>query len=146
MIDIAEFYQLYEWAENQALVKNESNDENFNKNDAIKAEMTPFFKLMKFKKMGPLFLIEYVVKKGFLFSHGELSNILGIIHGDVKVKITNSDGSSIYGYLRNKSAIEIIENLKNRESDNHDNYFIYWKTKCKEPSTPCPLKWKAGVK
>uniref|UniRef100_A0A914NZJ2 Uncharacterized protein n=1 Tax=Panagrolaimus davidi TaxID=227884 RepID=A0A914NZJ2_9BILA len=75
---------VYEWSENQAIVKNESNDKNINLYDAIKAEITPFLQFMKFKRMEPRFLTEYVVKRGFLFSYDELSNILGSIHDDVK--------------------------------------------------------------
>uniref|UniRef100_A0A914PQ03 Uncharacterized protein n=1 Tax=Panagrolaimus davidi TaxID=227884 RepID=A0A914PQ03_9BILA len=115
---------VYEWAENQAIVKNESNDENLNTNDAIKAEMTPFFKLMKFKKMKPRFLNEYVVK------------------------ITSINGQSLFciiDVLNNFDTIKIIKSLKNVPSDNRIFEFIYWKTKCKKPSTPCPLKWRAGV-
>uniref|UniRef100_A0A914P6K0 BTB domain-containing protein n=1 Tax=Panagrolaimus davidi TaxID=227884 RepID=A0A914P6K0_9BILA len=62
------------------------------------------------------------------------------------VKITNSDGNSICGNLQNKSAIDIIETLKNRESNNSYHKSIFWKTECKKPSTPCPLKQRDDVK
>uniref|UniRef100_A0A914QI67 BTB domain-containing protein n=1 Tax=Panagrolaimus davidi TaxID=227884 RepID=A0A914QI67_9BILA len=61
------------------------------------------------------------------------------------LKITNSVGNSICGYLQNNSAIEIIETLKNRESDNSYHDSIFWKTKCKQPSTSSPLKKRAGI-
>uniref|UniRef100_A0A914PY26 Uncharacterized protein n=1 Tax=Panagrolaimus davidi TaxID=227884 RepID=A0A914PY26_9BILA len=144
MIDIAEFYQVCEWAENQA-IKNQ-NDENHNMNDAIKAKITPFLQFLNFSKMEPRFLNEYVFKKGYVFSYDECGNIMESIHGYVKVKITNSVGNSIYGFLQNNSAIEIIKTLKNRESDNPYINLIYWKTECNKPSTPCQLKMRAGVK
>uniref|UniRef100_A0A914Q8I3 BTB domain-containing protein n=1 Tax=Panagrolaimus davidi TaxID=227884 RepID=A0A914Q8I3_9BILA len=115
------FRAVYEWAEYQANIKNEFNDENSNKNDAIKNEMKKFLRLIKFKTMEPRFLTEYVVK------------------------ITNCDGNSIYGFLQNNSTIEIIETLKYRYSDNGWQNIIYWNTKCKKPSTPCPLKKRDGV-
>uniref|UniRef100_A0A914QPW7 BTB domain-containing protein n=1 Tax=Panagrolaimus davidi TaxID=227884 RepID=A0A914QPW7_9BILA len=104
------FQAVYKWAENQTIVKNESNDENHNMDDAMKNEIAPFLQLMKFI-----------------------------------VKITSSYGQSLCGNLPNNSMIEIIETLKNRESDNHYNEIVYWKTKCKKPSIPCPLKKRAGV-
>uniref|UniRef100_A0A914Q5Q4 Uncharacterized protein n=1 Tax=Panagrolaimus davidi TaxID=227884 RepID=A0A914Q5Q4_9BILA len=59
------------------------------------------------------------------------------------VKITNGYGQSICGNLQNNNAI--IKTLKNRISDNPYNNVIYWKTNCKKPSTPSPIKKRAGI-
>uniref|UniRef100_A0A914PU36 BTB domain-containing protein n=1 Tax=Panagrolaimus davidi TaxID=227884 RepID=A0A914PU36_9BILA len=45
------FQAVYEWAEYQANIKNELNNENFNKNDAIKNEIKEFLPHFEFKKM-----------------------------------------------------------------------------------------------
>uniref|UniRef100_A0A914QBD9 BTB domain-containing protein n=1 Tax=Panagrolaimus davidi TaxID=227884 RepID=A0A914QBD9_9BILA len=55
------FKAVYEWAEYQAVKKQEElNEENFNKNDAIKAEITPFLSNFEFKKMKLSFLNDFV--------------------------------------------------------------------------------------
>uniref|UniRef100_A0A914PRX8 BTB domain-containing protein n=1 Tax=Panagrolaimus davidi TaxID=227884 RepID=A0A914PRX8_9BILA len=69
------FQKIYEWAENQAKKKqSESNEENLN--DAIKAELIEILPFIRFKKMNMNFLHKFVVKRGFLFSYDELSEIL----------------------------------------------------------------------
>uniref|UniRef100_A0A914QNE9 BTB domain-containing protein n=1 Tax=Panagrolaimus davidi TaxID=227884 RepID=A0A914QNE9_9BILA len=70
------FQAIYEWAEYQVNIKNEFHDKNFNKNGAIKNEMKQFLPLIEFKKMEISFLKNYVVKRGFLFTYDELSDIL----------------------------------------------------------------------
>uniref|UniRef100_A0A914PCR4 BTB domain-containing protein n=1 Tax=Panagrolaimus davidi TaxID=227884 RepID=A0A914PCR4_9BILA len=71
------FEKIYEWTENRVKKKqSESNVEIYNLNDAIKSELTEILPFFKFKKMAFNFLITFVVKKGFLFSYDELSEIL----------------------------------------------------------------------
>uniref|UniRef100_A0A914PZA1 BTB domain-containing protein n=1 Tax=Panagrolaimus davidi TaxID=227884 RepID=A0A914PZA1_9BILA len=121
MVDLSEFYQVKE----------------------LQQKCDGYLSQKEYTKENILVFLE--VKRGFLFSHDKLSNILGSIHGDIEVKVTNSVGNSICGYLQNNSAIEIIKTLKNRESDNDVYNVIYWKTECKKPSTPSLLKKRVGI-
>uniref|UniRef100_A0A914QP50 BTB domain-containing protein n=1 Tax=Panagrolaimus davidi TaxID=227884 RepID=A0A914QP50_9BILA len=136
------FQIVYEWSENQAMKKR--NDENFNKNDAIKAEITPFLSNIEFKHMDSSFISEYVVKKDFLFAYNQFHVIL---LSDVKVQITCQNGNIIYGYIsRESSAFEIIQLLKNRLSENEKDCFIYWKNpNNKIPLIPSSLKKRVSV-
>uniref|UniRef100_A0A914P3A9 BTB domain-containing protein n=1 Tax=Panagrolaimus davidi TaxID=227884 RepID=A0A914P3A9_9BILA len=145
------FEAVYKWSENRAIKKQkESNDENFNMNVAIKNEMHKFLKYFDFKKMELNFLHNFVVRRGFLFSYDELADILG--NSNVKVKITNLYGQTIFGDLpRNSCATKIIKTLKDCESEiftkaNTDSSYIYWNRVSTVPSTPSSLKKKDGVK
>uniref|UniRef100_A0A914PXK8 BTB domain-containing protein n=1 Tax=Panagrolaimus davidi TaxID=227884 RepID=A0A914PXK8_9BILA len=134
------FQAIYEWAENQATVKNESEDE-------IKAELKEFLPYIQFEKMRLPFIKNYFVQKDFLFSDQELHVILD--NAMLDVKVTNTNGQSLFCKINVKNnfdTIKIIKSLKNVPSANISSELIYWKTKCKKPSTPCPLKWRAGVK
>uniref|UniRef100_A0A914R0D7 BTB domain-containing protein n=1 Tax=Panagrolaimus davidi TaxID=227884 RepID=A0A914R0D7_9BILA len=74
------FEKIYEWAENQAQKKQEeSNEEIFNMNDLIKSQLNEILPYIQFKKMNLNFLNRFVVKKGFLFSYDELSEILDFV-------------------------------------------------------------------
>uniref|UniRef100_A0A914PMR7 BTB domain-containing protein n=1 Tax=Panagrolaimus davidi TaxID=227884 RepID=A0A914PMR7_9BILA len=125
-IKLEEIFQaVYEWAEVQVVKKQkESNDKNFNMNDAIKTQLTEVFPNIPFKKMEFRFF-----------------NTLAI-------KITNLHGHTIFGSFtyNNADAIELVKSLKNRESDSEPNCIIYWKTNCKTPATPSPLKKRDGSK
>uniref|UniRef100_A0A914P952 Uncharacterized protein n=1 Tax=Panagrolaimus davidi TaxID=227884 RepID=A0A914P952_9BILA len=142
------FQSIYEWSENQAIKKQkESNDENFNMNDAIKTEMQEFLPYIQFKKMKLTFLMDYVVRRGFLFTYNKLAEILTNANSYVRVKITNSNGQTIFGDLqRDNCATEFIKTLMNRVSVNADSSYIYWNRVSTVPSTPSPLKKKDGVK
>uniref|UniRef100_A0A914QGR8 BTB domain-containing protein n=1 Tax=Panagrolaimus davidi TaxID=227884 RepID=A0A914QGR8_9BILA len=94
------FEKIYEWAENRIKMKqSESNEKDsdvakptkddvtaknekatqtlfFNMNDEIKSELTEILPFIKFKKMNMNFLHKFVVKRGFLFSYDELSDML----------------------------------------------------------------------
>uniref|UniRef100_A0A914QXC3 BTB domain-containing protein n=1 Tax=Panagrolaimus davidi TaxID=227884 RepID=A0A914QXC3_9BILA len=116
------FQAIYEWAENQATKKQEnSSNENFNMNDAIKSEIQDFLPYIQFKKMRSSFLQKFVVKKDFLFTKDELNDILEYLHSIVTVKVTNILGESIYGnlLLQYSDAIKAIKSLKNCQSDNN---------------------------
>uniref|UniRef100_A0A914NYD3 BTB domain-containing protein n=1 Tax=Panagrolaimus davidi TaxID=227884 RepID=A0A914NYD3_9BILA len=117
------FQSIYEWSENQAIKKQKlSNDESFNMNDAIKVEMHEFLPNIQFKKMKLTFLKDYVVK------------------------ITNSNGQTIFGDISGEQnyEIELMKTLNGRESVN-DPFFIFWSTNGEIPSTPNPLKKRDGV-
>uniref|UniRef100_A0AC34FTY5 BTB domain-containing protein n=1 Tax=Panagrolaimus sp. ES5 TaxID=591445 RepID=A0AC34FTY5_9BILA len=53
------FEAIYEWAENQAIEK-QNHDANLNLNDAIKKQLTEVLPLIKFQKMKNEFLIKFV--------------------------------------------------------------------------------------
>uniref|UniRef100_A0A914QQ39 BTB domain-containing protein n=1 Tax=Panagrolaimus davidi TaxID=227884 RepID=A0A914QQ39_9BILA len=142
------FQSIYEWSENQAIKKQkESNDENFDMNDAIKNEMQKLLPNIQFNKMKLKFLHEFVVRRGFLFAYNELADFLVNSNSYVKVKITNSNGQTIFGDLpRDNCAAEFIKTLMNRISVNADSSCICWKPAFTVPSTQSPLKKKDGVK
>uniref|UniRef100_A0A914QL55 BTB domain-containing protein n=1 Tax=Panagrolaimus davidi TaxID=227884 RepID=A0A914QL55_9BILA len=141
------FQAIYEWAEVQVVKKQkESIDETFNMNDAMKTELTEFLPHIKFKKMRPSFLHGYVVKRGFLFTYDDLSDILLKQTNVRTVKVTNKHGQTIYGNLTNDDdAVGAIESLKNHESRGGFRC-SYWETKCKVPSASIQLKKRDGVK
>uniref|UniRef100_A0A914QWB2 BTB domain-containing protein n=1 Tax=Panagrolaimus davidi TaxID=227884 RepID=A0A914QWB2_9BILA len=71
------FQCICEWSENQAVKKQkESNDENFDMNDAIKTEIQELLPYIQFKKMRLTFLMDYVVRRGFLFTYNQLADFL----------------------------------------------------------------------
>uniref|UniRef100_A0A914QZW3 Uncharacterized protein n=1 Tax=Panagrolaimus davidi TaxID=227884 RepID=A0A914QZW3_9BILA len=97
------------------------------------------------------FLIDFVVKKGFLFSFEELSDILNFVkanEGFVKVKITNSNGESVIGLLPNDSDIvENIKSLKNRPCDYSGplNCAYWFEINIDRPSVPSQIKKRDGI-
>uniref|UniRef100_A0A914PLM1 BTB domain-containing protein n=1 Tax=Panagrolaimus davidi TaxID=227884 RepID=A0A914PLM1_9BILA len=145
------FQAVYEWAENQATKKREnSNNEIFNMNNAIKSEIQDFLPYIQFKKMRSSFLQKFVVKKDFLFTKDELNDILEYLHSIVTVKVTNAFGESIYGNLLSQysDVIKAIKSLKNHQSDNRGPTLLYWENvmKCKIPSSPSQFKKNEDVK
>uniref|UniRef100_A0A914PV58 BTB domain-containing protein n=1 Tax=Panagrolaimus davidi TaxID=227884 RepID=A0A914PV58_9BILA len=181
------FEKIYEWAENRVKKKqSESNEEDFpdackpieddvaaknekatqtfifNINDAIKAELTEILPFIKFKKMNINFLIKFVVKRGFLFSYDELSDILdnakpapkGINYKTDEnicfiVKITNSNEESVICMLSltDSDIIKNIKSLKNRPSDSSiPTKWVQWEeTEIKVASIPSQIKKRDGV-
>uniref|UniRef100_A0AC35FHL5 Uncharacterized protein n=1 Tax=Panagrolaimus sp. PS1159 TaxID=55785 RepID=A0AC35FHL5_9BILA len=87
------------------------------------------------------FFTNYVVKRSFIFTSDELSDTFDDVHSNVKVKITNKNGQSIYGLLPKESnAVSVIKSLQNQ-------HFVFsWETNCEKPSTPSPLKKRIGAK
>uniref|UniRef100_A0A914PLU7 Uncharacterized protein n=1 Tax=Panagrolaimus davidi TaxID=227884 RepID=A0A914PLU7_9BILA len=88
------------------------------------------------------FMIKFVVKKGFLFSCDELSEILDAAFR-VKVKITNVHGKLIICNIPFYSdIIENIKSLKNRPCDNtNPSYYAFWnEPQIKNPSVPSQIK------
>uniref|UniRef100_A0A914QT08 Uncharacterized protein n=1 Tax=Panagrolaimus davidi TaxID=227884 RepID=A0A914QT08_9BILA len=140
------FEKIYEWAENQAQKKHEeSNGEIFDMNDAIKFELTEILPYIQFKKMNLNFLHRFVVKKGFLFSYDELSEILDFVYSRVTVKVTNSKGQTIFGMLPDDSAIVAnIKSLKNVQSMSF-RATPWWLRDFKVPSTRSSLKKRDDV-
>uniref|UniRef100_A0AC35FR46 Uncharacterized protein n=1 Tax=Panagrolaimus sp. PS1159 TaxID=55785 RepID=A0AC35FR46_9BILA len=136
------FEAAYEWSENQAIKKQKDfNDETFNMNDAIKVEMQEFLPFIKFNQMEISFFTKYVVKRGFIFTFDELSDILESVQSNVKVKITNEYGQSVYGLLpKENNAVSVIKSLQDQFSIS-----VFWKTNCRMPSTPSPLKKRIGA-
>uniref|UniRef100_A0AC35FRU2 Uncharacterized protein n=1 Tax=Panagrolaimus sp. PS1159 TaxID=55785 RepID=A0AC35FRU2_9BILA len=112
-------------------------------NDEIKVEIQEFLAYIRFKQMEIRFFTEYVVKRGFIFSFDELSDILESVQSNEKVKITNEDGESIYGLLPKESdAVSVIKSLL----DECALFPVCWETNCKKSSTPSPLKKRIGGK
>uniref|UniRef100_A0A914PG01 BTB domain-containing protein n=1 Tax=Panagrolaimus davidi TaxID=227884 RepID=A0A914PG01_9BILA len=140
------FEKIYEWAENQAQRKKEqSNEKIFNMNDAIKSELTEILPYIQFKNMNLKFLNRFVVKKGFLFSYNELSEILDFVCSRVTVKVINSKSQHVSGMLQNDSAIVAnINSLKNVRSFSFVKT-AWWGTNFKVPSTRSSLKKRDGV-
>uniref|UniRef100_A0AC35GKT7 BTB domain-containing protein n=1 Tax=Panagrolaimus sp. PS1159 TaxID=55785 RepID=A0AC35GKT7_9BILA len=144
--NIYKLTETYEWSENEAIKKQkELNVKNLNMKDAIKTEMQEFLPYIQFKKMKFNFLLDYVVPRGFIFTYVELADILKNPNNDSRVKITNSNGQAIYGDLSRKRDIQILKSINGQESDNEFNFYIYWDTNCKKPSTPSPLMKRDGV-
>uniref|UniRef100_A0A914Q601 BTB domain-containing protein n=1 Tax=Panagrolaimus davidi TaxID=227884 RepID=A0A914Q601_9BILA len=146
------FEKICEWAENRTKKKlSESNEEIYNLNDSIKFELAGILPFICFKKMKLDFLIDFVVKKGFLFSFEELSEILNVVKANetpVKVKITNVNGKSIICMLPyNSEIVEIIKSLKGRPcSYAYPPYFAFWCVRpIKIPSVPSQIKKRDGV-
>uniref|UniRef100_A0A914P7B6 BTB domain-containing protein n=1 Tax=Panagrolaimus davidi TaxID=227884 RepID=A0A914P7B6_9BILA len=146
------FEKIYEWAENQAKKKqSESNEETLNLNNSIKSELIEILPFMRFKKMKLDFLINYVVKKGFLFSFEKLSEILNSAQANinfyVKVKITNEHGKSISCMLPNNSDfVDNINSLKNRRCTGYCRQIAYWtEPQIKIPSTKSQIKKRNGI-
>uniref|UniRef100_A0A914R1U0 BTB domain-containing protein n=1 Tax=Panagrolaimus davidi TaxID=227884 RepID=A0A914R1U0_9BILA len=146
------FEKIYEWAQKRAKNKQtESTDENIILNDGIKSELTEILPFIRFKKMKLDFLHTFVVKKGFLFSYDELSEILNVAKGKttfyVKIKITNSNGKSIICMLPNNSDIvDNIKSLKNHPCDCLTTQYTYWNGKQIEiPSIPSQIKKRDGI-
>uniref|UniRef100_A0A914PCQ9 BTB domain-containing protein n=1 Tax=Panagrolaimus davidi TaxID=227884 RepID=A0A914PCQ9_9BILA len=137
------FQAAYEWVEKHVLEKqNGLNDGTFNMNDAIKVEIQEFLPYIKFNQMETSFFTKYVVERGFIFTSNELSDISESVQSNVKVKITNKNGQSIYGIVpKENNAVSVIKSLQ-------DQGYIcfYWKTNCEKPSTPSPLKKRIGAK
>uniref|UniRef100_A0A914PEI6 BTB domain-containing protein n=1 Tax=Panagrolaimus davidi TaxID=227884 RepID=A0A914PEI6_9BILA len=143
------FLSIYEWAENQANLKKQqfSNDETFNMNDAMKAEMQDFLPLIEFKKMGSSFLLNFVVPKSFIFTQDELADIIEYSKSNFKVTITNNLGKSIFGILstKNNDTIKLIKTINHSKSLNFLDYIVYWNSKRQRPLTPSLLKKSDGV-
>uniref|UniRef100_A0A914PMD8 BTB domain-containing protein n=1 Tax=Panagrolaimus davidi TaxID=227884 RepID=A0A914PMD8_9BILA len=66
------FKAVFQWAENQVTKHESSNDDSFNVEEAIKAELNDFLPHIEFWKMTYDFLINFVVEKGFFLSSDEL--------------------------------------------------------------------------
>uniref|UniRef100_A0AC34FU09 Uncharacterized protein n=1 Tax=Panagrolaimus sp. ES5 TaxID=591445 RepID=A0AC34FU09_9BILA len=61
-------------------------------------------------------------------------------------KVINDNGESIWGKLPcDSDAVEIINDLKNREPDYRNSQSVEWKASCNIPSEPSPLKKRDGV-
>uniref|UniRef100_A0A914PYU8 BTB domain-containing protein n=1 Tax=Panagrolaimus davidi TaxID=227884 RepID=A0A914PYU8_9BILA len=137
------FQAAFEWSENQVIKKQDGlSDENFNMNDAIKVEMQEFLPYIKFDQIEYTFFTEYVFERGFIFTSDEFRDILESVKSNVKVKITNKNGQSIYGLLpKENDAISIIKSLQ----DQWSVASVYWETYCKKPSNPSPLKKRIGA-
>uniref|UniRef100_A0A914Q9N1 Uncharacterized protein n=1 Tax=Panagrolaimus davidi TaxID=227884 RepID=A0A914Q9N1_9BILA len=143
------FKKIFHWAEHQAIAKrDELNDENFNFNDAIKSEIAPFLPYIEFRKMKLCFLHTFVVKKGFIFSYDELSDILENSKGNFKVKITNENNQILSCILpRDSNSIKDIISLKFSQAVNgFPNNWLYWEeTTFKYPSIPSQLKKRDDI-
>uniref|UniRef100_A0A914R840 BTB domain-containing protein n=1 Tax=Panagrolaimus davidi TaxID=227884 RepID=A0A914R840_9BILA len=143
------FEKVYQWTEKQITNKqNKANNETFDLNNSVKSEIKEFLPFINFKKMKLSFLISFVVKKGFLFSYDELSEMLENAESElkIKVKITNSYGQSISCMLPHDSpAIENIKSLKKSFPFESYDQYQYWQTQFKRPTTPSPLKKRDGV-
>uniref|UniRef100_A0A914PB97 Uncharacterized protein n=1 Tax=Panagrolaimus davidi TaxID=227884 RepID=A0A914PB97_9BILA len=165
-------FKIFEWAENRVRKKQEElNEEDFydgkpteddstakkekstqtfifNLNDSIKAELIDILPFIRFKKMNISFLHTFVVKRGFLFSYDELSDILDNAEPAPKVKITNSYGESIIGLLPyNCDIVENIKSLKNHPHDYSDlPYKALWTgAQIKRWSVPSPIDERDGI-
>uniref|UniRef100_A0A914P8Z0 BTB domain-containing protein n=1 Tax=Panagrolaimus davidi TaxID=227884 RepID=A0A914P8Z0_9BILA len=130
------FEKIYEWAKNQAQKEQEESKEKiFNMNDAIECELTEILP----------YIHRFVVKKGFLFSYDELSEILDFVYSPVTVKVINSKGQPIFGMLLNDSAIVAnIKSLYNNKSMSSRGT-PWWPTNVKVPSTQSTLKKRDDV-
>uniref|UniRef100_A0A914Q852 BTB domain-containing protein n=1 Tax=Panagrolaimus davidi TaxID=227884 RepID=A0A914Q852_9BILA len=118
------FQAAYEWSESEAIKKQkELNDKNFNMNDGIKVEMQDFLPFIPFNQIEISLFIKYVVKRSFIFTPFEFSDILESVQSNVKV-FWETNCEKPYSVS-----------------------FVYWRTNCRMPSTPpSPLKKRIGAK
>uniref|UniRef100_A0A914P770 BTB domain-containing protein n=1 Tax=Panagrolaimus davidi TaxID=227884 RepID=A0A914P770_9BILA len=138
------FQAAYEWSENQA-IKKQDGFESFNMNDAIKNEIKEFLPFIKFYQMEKSFFTKYVVERDFIFTVDELSDIMETVQSNVKVKITNENGQSIYGIVpKETNAVNVIKSVQDQWSVSASS--VFWGKNWEKPSTPSPLKKRIGAK
>jgi hypothetical protein len=141
------FKGVYKWAEKQTSTKAiSSNDQNFDFNVSIKAEMADFMQFFDFYKMDMDFLDEFVVERGFLFSYKELSNILRSARsnpGKGIVKVTNSLGKSVYCPIPSENSV--VDKIKLLKMGTKWLNSCLWSSSFKFPATPSPVKAKETV-
>uniref|UniRef100_A0AC34FV76 BTB domain-containing protein n=1 Tax=Panagrolaimus sp. ES5 TaxID=591445 RepID=A0AC34FV76_9BILA len=133
------FEAVYKWAEGRASEKL-TNDINLNLNESIKEELSDFLPFINLQKMNAVFLIEFVVKKSFLFSGDELSDALSAQRKIVQ--IIDKKGNVMKGKLECddfESFVRVILFQMDICSTRTTTGYYYWKTKQPHPTVPNKL-------
>uniref|UniRef100_A0A914QP23 BTB domain-containing protein n=1 Tax=Panagrolaimus davidi TaxID=227884 RepID=A0A914QP23_9BILA len=132
------FQVVYKWAENKML-QNLADNPMLDQHDAIRLEIVDFLCYFDFNKMDMCFLIQFVVPRGFIFTHNELAKILCHSYSkDTNVTVTNIYGKKATGNLMpNQTVLDAIKTLTSFSSG-IDNGF--WKKRCEIPTTPSLLE------
>uniref|UniRef100_A0AC34GP32 BTB domain-containing protein n=1 Tax=Panagrolaimus sp. ES5 TaxID=591445 RepID=A0AC34GP32_9BILA len=137
MVDIAEFYQVYKWAENRAMEKQKV-DESFNFNETIKEELSEILPLFNFKEMSYEFIIKFVVRNIiFLFTGDELRDLLLAARGKVYVRIFDENGTMMKGFLDCLEVKKVADVIRSQKSVFRSTN--YWDTKQQKPSEPSKI-------
>uniref|UniRef100_A0AC35F3H2 BTB domain-containing protein n=1 Tax=Panagrolaimus sp. PS1159 TaxID=55785 RepID=A0AC35F3H2_9BILA len=147
MVELANKYSLkkleeavFQWAEKQAKENLEAGN-GLDLNSAIKDAISEFLPLIKFKSMNSVFLIKFVVKKSFLFSGDELSDILWASN-KVFAKVTDENGKIMKGEIQcgdTEWVSNVIQSVKNQGCDYAVPYHCRWNTVLPRPSKPSKL-------
>uniref|UniRef100_A0AC34FGT2 BTB domain-containing protein n=1 Tax=Panagrolaimus sp. ES5 TaxID=591445 RepID=A0AC34FGT2_9BILA len=127
------FEAIYKWAENQAM-QTQMVDKNLN--DAMKKELSDFLPFFKFEKMDADFLIEFVVRKAFVFTNDELKKILWA-RSHICVKVIDRNEKLMKGELQCPDAEKVaavIHTMKN-------TFCSFEQTYCYLP-TEAEIPWK----
>uniref|UniRef100_A0A914Q434 BTB domain-containing protein n=1 Tax=Panagrolaimus davidi TaxID=227884 RepID=A0A914Q434_9BILA len=125
MVDTAEFFDVYKWAENRVmkLQKTVESEEICEKiiNVEIKNEMLQFLPFFNFEKMDYKFFNDFIAQKSFIFTNDEFDKILKkrIIH----VKVTDGRGKSMNGKFHG-GQIENIDDVIQSVRSDHLSYLI----------------------
>uniref|UniRef100_A0A914Q7T7 BTB domain-containing protein n=1 Tax=Panagrolaimus davidi TaxID=227884 RepID=A0A914Q7T7_9BILA len=134
------FEGVFQWAEKQAKESLEAGN-GLDLNGAIKDAISEFLPLINFKSMNSVFLIKFVVKKSFLFSGDELSDILWASN-KLFAKVTDKNGKVMKGEIQCGDAewvTNIIQSVKNRAFYEPDHDICRWDTVLPRPSKPSKL-------
>uniref|UniRef100_A0AC34F6U2 BTB domain-containing protein n=1 Tax=Panagrolaimus sp. ES5 TaxID=591445 RepID=A0AC34F6U2_9BILA len=143
-LKLEEFFEaVNKWAELQALKKQES-DGSLNLDDAIKEELSDILPLFKYEEMNVEFLIKFVVKKSFLFSGEELSDILWAARGKVYVKVIDANGNILKGLLNCPEMDKVGDAIQSQKDILYDTDNC-WKTKQTIPSEPSKITENAST-
>uniref|UniRef100_A0AC34EZG8 BTB domain-containing protein n=1 Tax=Panagrolaimus sp. ES5 TaxID=591445 RepID=A0AC34EZG8_9BILA len=132
------FEAVYKWAENQA-TKKQKLLKIFDLNDAMKMELTDFLPFIKFEKMSSKFLIEYIVRKSFLFTDEELQRMLWT-QNKIFVTVTDENGKIMKGELQcheNDKVAAVIQSMKDISCDLI--LYCFWPTQQPKPIQPSKI-------
>uniref|UniRef100_A0AC34FN31 BTB domain-containing protein n=1 Tax=Panagrolaimus sp. ES5 TaxID=591445 RepID=A0AC34FN31_9BILA len=135
------FEAIFKWAERCAAEKQRSG-ENSVISELLKKELSAFLPLIKFGFMDADFLIQFVVKKYFIFTDEELKQMLWA-KNKVNVKVVNRAGKFMKGELQCcdiEKVANVIRSKKNKACEFINSHqYIYWNTNQHKPFTPSKL-------
>uniref|UniRef100_A0AC35G1N6 Uncharacterized protein n=1 Tax=Panagrolaimus sp. PS1159 TaxID=55785 RepID=A0AC35G1N6_9BILA len=105
--------------------------------DGIRLEVADFLRFFDFNEMDMCFLLQFVVPRGFIFTHDELAKILCHSYSkDIKVTVTNVYRDKATGNLMpDQTVIDAVNALTSFSTIS----FVchgFWKEKCEISTTP----------
>uniref|UniRef100_A0A914QN17 BTB domain-containing protein n=1 Tax=Panagrolaimus davidi TaxID=227884 RepID=A0A914QN17_9BILA len=136
------FRAVYQWAEFRAFRK-QILDDNLNGLEIIKEDLAEMLQFFKFDEMNSEFIIRFVVKKSFLFSGDELSDILWSARDKVYVKIFDQKGKMLKGVLNCVEKDKIGDTIASQKNKNCLDGV--WPTKQRIPTVPSKLIKRHGI-